>query len=420
MFIYTVKPGDSLFSISAKYGTTVDSLRAVNGLLTGEVVPGLALVINLSVYTVQPGDSLYSISQMTFVPVNVLIAANPTLNVNSLQPGMKVVIPRYPDYKVTTLGFTVLQTPELDRALIRDFAPYSTYIGIFEYHIGYDGSLSELNDQPAIDTAKGVRVAPLATITNLTATGFDRDVVTTVLRSPGLRQTLIDNIFNIVTSKGYAGVCIDFEQVAPYDRDYYSDFLRQLRDRFRPAGLVLTVAVPAKTGEDVPWLQGYDFGAIGSVVDLMFLMAYDFHEQSSEPGPVAPINDVRQTVQFALNNVSRDKLLLGVPLYGYDWPIPYSPDNPGRAIAVQDIVNLAIRYGVPIQYSQEYQSPYFQYVDESGQNHIVWFEDPRSMGIKMQLVYQYRLRGLGAWQLNLSLPQGPYLLVQFFTIRKVL
>ncbi|BCJ88531.1 hypothetical protein skT53_35160 [Effusibacillus dendaii] len=61
MFVYTVKPGDSLFLISQKYDIPIDTIRAVNGLTENNVVPGLALLITNRYYTVQPGDTLYSI-----------------------------------------------------------------------------------------------------------------------------------------------------------------------------------------------------------------------------------------------------------------------------------------------------------------------------------------------------------------------
>lgn len=419
MFVYTTRRNDTLYSIGTKYRVSVDEIRAVNGLVDTRIVPGQSLYINQPMYIVQPGDTFYSVSRMAFVPSSVLKSFNPRVDVNNLRPGMVLHIPSYPNYSVTNLGYAVLQTPEMDVSLISNFAPYLTYTSLFEYHIFADGTLSQLRDQSAIQAALGHHVGPLATVTNLTANGFDTALLTTVLHSPEARQNLVDQIFGLLTTKGYVGVNIDFESVAAEDRDYYSDFLRRLSERLKSGGYLLTVAVPPKVSEDVPWLLGYDYGAIGSVVDFVFIMAYDFHEAQSAPGPVAPIRSVRQTIEFALLNIDRNKILLGVPLYGYDWPLAASPQTVGTAISVSNAVELAMRYQVPIRYSQEAESPYFRYVDESGQNHIVWFEDPRSMSVKLLLVHEYRLKGLGAWQLNLNLPQGPWLLRKFFRIQKV-
>jgi spore germination protein len=420
MFIHTVQPGDSLFSISSRYGSSIDQIRAVNGLEETNIVPGQALLIPLFVYTVQPGDTLTSIARKAFVSLEQLKMANPSINPDLLQPEMKITIPDISNYLAGTLSFYVVRNPELDRELINDFAPYSSTISIFEYHFATNGDIAnDLNDLAAIETTWSSRVTPLATITNLTPQGFSTELVHQVLNNPTARTNLVNNIFYLVTRKGYGGVNIDFERVSAVDRDLFTGFLRLLRDRFAPAGYVLTIAVPPITGEDIPWLRGYDYGGIGSVVNFMFIMAYDWHHAGSEPGPVAPINEVRRTIEFAIGRVPRRKIILGVPLYGYDWIIPYKPGTVAPAKSNQRLIETAMRFQSPIQYSEEYKSPFFRYKDQQGQSHEVWFEDVRSMSEKMILVREYSLQGVGAWQLTLGFASGPWLLSKFFTIKKV-
>ena len=151
----------------------------------------------------------------------------------------------------------------------------------------------------------------------------------------------------------------------------------------------------------------------------MFIMAYDWHHGGSEPGPVAPITEVRRTVEFALRNVPRRKITIGMPLYGYDWTIPFTPGSVAPAISNEVAVETAMRYQSPIQYSTEFESPFFRYIDQQGITHEVWFEDVRSIGAKMLLIHEYGLHGLGAWQLTLGFTPGPWLLTKFFTIMKV-
>ncbi|PRR96113.1 sporulation protein [Bacillus atrophaeus] len=421
MFIHTVQPGDSLFSISRRYGSPIDQIRGVNGLEEMNIVPGQALLIPLYVYTVQTGDTLTSIAARAFVPLTQLRAANPSVNPNTLQPGMKITIPQISkNYLAGNLSFYVIRNPDLDRALIYDFAPYSSSISIFEYHFAPNGDIvNELNDIAAIEATWEKRVTPLATITNLTPGGFSTDLVHQVVNNPTARTNLVNNIFYLVSRKGYGGVNIDFEQVSAGDRDLFTGFLRQLRDRLKPAGYALTIAVPAKTSDHIPWLRGYDYGGIGAVVDFMFIMAYDWHHAGSEPGPVAPITEVRRTIEFAIGRVPRRKLILGVPLYGYDWILPYTPGTVASAISNQNSIETAMRYQSPIQYSAEFQSPFFRYRDQQGRSHEVWFEDVRSMSEKMITIREYGLQGIGAWQLTLGFKPGPWLLRKFFTIKKV-
>ena len=420
MFFHEVQTGESLFTISNQYRISIDELRRVNGLEETNIVPGQALLVPLYTYIVQPGDTLIDIARKSFLSLEQLTNANPTVNPVALQPGIRLTIPDISNYLASGLNFYVVRSPEMDQALIRNFAPYSTSISIFEYHFLSNGDIANtLNDLTAIQTTWNYRVRPLVTITNLTPEGFSPELVHQVLNSPTARTNLVNNISYLVTNRGYGGVNIDFERVMAEDRDLFTGFLSELRDRLQPLGRTLTIAVPAKTNEEIPWLRGYDYGGIGSVVDFMFIMAYDWHHAGSAPGPVAPITEVRRTVEFALRYVPSRKIILGVPLYGYDWIIPYSPGSIAAAISNQNAVETAIRYQSPIQYSTEFESPFFRYTDQQGLTHEVWFEDVRSMGAKMLLIREYRLQGIGAWQLTLGFTQGPWLLTKFFTIRKV-
>jgi spore germination protein len=420
MFVYTVKQGDSLFSISMKYNASLDPIRNINELTNGNIVPGQALFIPQSIYTVQPGDSLYLISKMSFIPVDTLAAVNNIWNPSQISPGMRLVIPELPQYTIQSMGFVTLRTPEQDQELSSQLAPLVTLMPLFEYHFYTDGSLSELNDQVAIETARAHKSAPLATITNLTETGFSEELTHHVLNHPEIRERLINNIFNLVSTKQYAGVTIDFEGIGEEDRDLFSGFLRQLRDRLKTRNYIVSIAVPPKPTEDIPWLKGYDYGAIGSVMDFVFIMAYDWHHSGSAPGPVAPISEVRQTIEFALTNMNRKKVLLGMPRYGYNWTLPDTQQSVGRATSSLRATMLAMKHQVPIRYSEQFQAPFFNYVDETGHQHIVWFEDSRSFGEKFKLVREYQLGGMGAWQLALGFPQAPWLMRKFFTIEKII
>ncbi|WP_026693138.1 glycoside hydrolase family 18 protein [Peribacillus kribbensis] len=420
MFIHIVKKGDTLYSISRRYRASLEQLRNVNGLEGEVVVPGQALLLPLYTYVVQPGDTLTRIAKKAFVTMEQLRRANPGITSQVLQAGSSISIPDISNYLAATLGFYVIRSPELDVQLVNDFAPYSSLISMFEYHItGAGGIANNLNDKAAIEATWKNRVTPLATITNLSYGGFSPELAGTVLNNPAARRNLVDNIYNLLKRKGYGGVNIDFERVRAQDRDLFTGFLRQLRDRLNPEKLALTIAVPAKTSEEISWLRGYDYGGIGSVVNYMFIMAYDWHHSGSEPGPVAPITEVRRTIEFAIRTVPRRKIIIGVPLYGYNWSIPYRPGTVASAISNQGAIETALRHEAPIQYSEEYQSPFFRYTDQAGQTHEVWFEDVRSMSEKIRMVRAYGLQGIGAWQLTLGFPQGVWLLRKFFRIRKV-
>lgn len=419
MFIYVVKTGDSIFSIATKFQVSLDSIRIINGLNTEGLVPGQDLLIPTNMYIVQPGDSLYSISQLSFISVDTIRLYN-GLKSDRLMIGMRLYLPPRPKYEAEGFSYITPSTPENEQSLVLAFAPINTFFGVFQYHFLEDGSLSTLNDQHLISISRENKVAPLAVITNLTATGFNPEITRRVLDTPEIRERLITNIYNLIKTKNYAGVNIDFELIRETERDMYSGFLRSLRERLRPEGYITSVAVPAKTNDVIPWLKGYDYGGIGAAVDFVFLMAYDWHETSSPPGPVAPINDVRQTIQYALNHMRANKIILGVPRYGYDWTMSDGNVASAQAVSVASAQETALKYRVPIQYSTGYQQAFYQYRDETGKRHIVWYENARARAQKLQLFVHYRLRGIGAWQLGLHFPQSATLVKEFTKTKKIL
>ncbi|MCZ8515191.1 glycosyl hydrolase family 18 protein [Paenibacillus filicis] len=418
MFIYTVKYGDSLFRISSKYQVSMESIRNVNGLTDSTIVPGEALIVPASYYIVQPGDSLYAISQISFIPIPSLRSAN-RLQSDVLTVGMRLVLPSRIKYPSEGLSYLLPATPEQTEETARNFSTYNTYYGIFEYHITEGGNLSTLdNDESAIRASRKYHVAPLATITNLTPAGFSPELTRQVLNSPTLRNELINNIYTLVKDKNFAGVNIDFERVSEDERDLYTGFLKQLSERLKPEDYYISVALPVKRTENE--YRGYDYGGIGSVVDFVFIMAYDFHEAHSDPGPVAPIDEIRKTLDYAIQKMSSHKIIVGVPRYGYDWTIANGSVISGKAVSVATATETASKYEVPILYSIQYQQPYFSYWDLDGRRHIVWFEDARARAAKFQLFIDYKLRGVGAWQLGLNFPQSVFLVSHFFTVKKVL
>ncbi|MFT8872832.1 MAG: glycosyl hydrolase family 18 protein [Sporolactobacillus sp.] len=419
MFVYVVKQGDSLFGISRKFDIPVETIRSVNGLSATNIVTGQALLITSAIYTVQPGDSFWSIARAAHVPLNALLRANPGVQPDKLQPGMRLTIPPVPTRPATHFSYSQLRTPALDQAVIAENATYLTYIGLFETHFNWDGDLSPLDDGAAVLASWRGRVTPVMTVTNLTESGFNAALVQHMLNTPSAQAALIDNMINRAVSRGYGGINIDFEGVLASDREAFTAFLQVLKSRTQAAKLNLSIAVPAKTDDTVPWVRGYDYEAIGAIVDQFFIMAYDFHHAGSEPGPTAPITAVMDTVKYAAGLIDRKKIILGTPFYGYDWVIPYNPQQPGRAITYSAATNLAMSEQVPIYYLEPDQSAYFYYTDDGGRNHVVWFEDVRSLFVKAELAAGERLGGIGTWQINYAMPQYPWVFTHYFQIRKV-
>ena len=134
---------------------------------------------------------------------------------------------------------------------------------------------------------------------------------------------------------------------------------------------------------------------------------------------VAPLPNVRQVVEYALTEIPAHKIWLGVPNYGYDWPLPYvQGKTKATSISSQQAVALARTYGADIQYDDRAQAPYFHYTARDGIVHEVWFEDARSIQAKLALIPEYGLTGAGYWNLMRSFPQNWLVLSSLYQIRQ--
>ena len=131
----------------------------------------------------------------------------------------------------------------------------------------------------------------------------------------------------------------------------------------------------------------------------MLLMAYDWGNPASPPMAVAPLNQVRRVVQYALEHIPAEKIYLGIPNYGYDWTLPFQEGRAARSLSNQEAVALAAERYAAIRFDQTAQTPWFRYMDLQGQEHEVWFEDVRSWLEKFRLVREYKLKGFTVWQI---------------------
>lgn len=107
---------------------------------------------------------------------------------------------------------------------------------------------------------------------------------------------------------------------------------------------------------------------------------------------------------------------MGIPNYGYDWPLPFRQGSRAQSISNQEAVALAVQNRVAIRFDQAAQSPWFRYVNGQGREHEVWFEDARSIRAKLELARSRGLYGVGYWNLMRPFPQNWALLNSLYEI----
>ena len=426
MQIHVIRSGDSLWNLSRAYNTTVEAISSANELNeTSGLVIGQALVIPIigSYYWVAPGDNLYIISQRVNVPVNVLAQINNIQNPSQLQTGMRLYIP--PKNKPTKeiAAYVNLETSrENASAQISEVANQLTYANIFSYNVNLDASLTPpVNADKAVEAAINNNVAPLMVIANIEEGGFSEELITVILSSESLQNTLFNNALTIMEEQGYRGIDFDFEFLGKANREKYNIFIQRAVDFFRPKGyLVSSALAPKLSTEQIGTLyEGHDYAAHGQILDFVFLMTYEWGWSGGPPMAVAPINEVRKVMEYAITQMPRNKIMMGIPLYGYDWTLPYvSGGQFAKVVSPQRAIELANQYGATIQYDYTAQAPFFHYYDAEGKQHIVWFEDARSIQAKFNLVKNLGIRGFFYWSLGPDFPQNWLLIEDNFTVVK--
>lgn len=181
-------------------------------------------------------------------------------------------------------------------------------------------------------------------------------------------------------------------------------------------GYQVSVALAPKYSDNQPGVlyEGMDYGGLGAAANWVVLMTYEWGYTYGPPMAVAPINQVRRVVEYALTKIPSEKICLGVPNYGYDWPLPYERGvTAAQTLGNIEAVQIAVFYGVPILFDETAKSPYFRYW-QYGVEHEVWFEDVRSWKEKFRLVEEYGLRGITVWQLMKLFRAGWVLLDSMF------
>ncbi len=424
MIIYVVAPGDSIFSIAQKYDVPPGKIISDNELTNPDaLVVGQTIVVLGAGYqvVVKPGDTLFSIASQNHVPLSALQKANPTVAPLRLRPGQVLTVPA-PQKKLGVLEVNGYVLPGIDLQTLRKTLPHLTYLSIFAYEVKPDASLTSMEDTPLIQAARQAGVAPVMVVNNIeSGGGFSSDIANAILGDMALQQRLLDNIVDVMQTKGYVGLDIDFEYIYPEDRAAYNHFLQMAAERMHALGYTLSTAVAPKTspGQKGLLYEAHDYAAHGRAADHVILMTYEWGYTYGPPMAIAPLREVKKVLDYAVTEIPRSKILMGMPNYGYDWTLPYQPGTAAKTISNTGAVDLARKAKTVIQYDPAAASPFFHYRSDDRQDHIVWFEDARSIRAKLQLAHSYPVGGVSYWTINRYFPQAWLVQDALFDIRKV-
>lgn len=425
MTIHVVQPGDTVALIAQQYGVSPQRILTDNGIArTQTLVVGQALLILFpeTAYTVRPGDTLGTIAEQFGTTVSVLLQNNPSLIFSrTVYPGQTIVI-RFKDPKRREIPVNAYAYPDIQRDVLRRALPYLTYLTIFGYGFTAQGELIPADDAELINLAYEYQTAPVMLLSSITEEGnFSGERASLLFRDLQLQNKVLGNVVEVMLEKGYVGLDIDFEYINADDREPFTRFVQNAADRMHQYGFFVNVDLAPKNSSAQAGLlyEGHDYAALGAAADTVLLMTYEWGYTYGPPMAVAPIDKVREVVAYAVTEIPNEKIMLGIPNYGYDWILPFERGvTRATAIGNQYAVEIAARNNAEIQFDQTSQSPYFTY-SRNGLNHVVWFEDVRSIQAKLELLEEFLLRGAGYWNAMRPFAQNWALLAALYDIRKV-
>ncbi len=374
MDIYVVRAGDTIDSIAQKLETDPEQLIYDNQLVYPyELAVGQALFCECC----SAGRNTGTTEGITAIRNDFVRCRNATRAVS-----------------VSGYAYPFISPWVLEQTL-----PFLSELAVFSYGFTMEGELVPPmygEDEWMIEKALSFGTQPILTLTPLGPDGrFNNRLIHSVVNSGEYTAALIDNLLAVMGEKRYRGVDIDFEYILAEDRDAFTEFVRQVADVMRQNGYHTSVALAPKTSSEQQGLlyEGKDYRALGEIADHVLLMTYEWGYTYGPPMAVAPINQVRRVVEYAVTQIDPEKIDLGIPNYGYDWPLPYER-GVTRATTINNVqaVRIAIEQGAEIFFDPVAESPYFNYT-ENGVDHEVWFEDVRSLLAKFDLLREYGLRG---------------------------
>lgn len=407
MPIHVVKSGETIYSIAQLYDASADRIVYDNELAAQQnLVPGQALLILMPsrVHIVREGQTVEQIAEEYSITVKNLYQNNPfLLNQTYLLEGQSLVI-SYEGEPLMQGRISGYAYPFIEPYILREVLLYIDEILIFSYGFTAEGELipPQIDETWVIQEAWNQQVEPILVLTPFAEAGtFNSGLIQILSENETVQDNLIENLLETVREKGYVGVDVDFEYIRPEDRVGYADFVNRLRETMNENGYRVSVALAPKTSSYQKGLlyEAMDYHLLGQSANTVFLMTYEWGYTYGPPLPVAPLPNVRQVLEYALTEIPKEKIVLGIPNYGYSWPLPYERGvTKARLIGNVEANVIAAERGVEIQYDERYQSPFFYY-EIGGRRYEVWFEDVRSIYAKLQLAAEKDIRGVGYWNL---------------------
>ena len=263
-----------------------------------------------------------------------------------------------------------------------------------------DGSVTtEKEDLDLVRATRRRGVQAFATVVNRAPGGaFDGDIAAAILATEESRSRHVATLVRLVVDKGYDGLDLDWELVKPADRDRFSAFVEELAAALHDKDRLLAIAVFPKDSEPGRWdtQKAADYKRLGAAVDEFKVMTYSYSGGWSDPGPQTPLGWAHEVLAFAESQVPAEKVLMGVPFYGFDWH-----GDETTAVHWKDADAKRREVGAELLRHDGSGEAAYTYTDDDGVTHAVWFQDRTAVAAKTGLLTRKHadIAGIAIWQM---------------------
>jgi spore germination protein len=262
-----------------------------------------------------------------------------------------------------------------------------------------DGTVTaEREDLDLVQSTRRNGAQAFATVVNRKpGGGFDGAIAARILATPASRHAHLEALAKLVVDKGYDGLDLDWELVPVADRDRFSAFVEELASALHQEDRLLSIAVFPKESEPGAWVtqKAADYQRLGAAVDEFKVMTYSYSGGWSGPGPQTPLAWADRVLTFAASQVAPQKVLMGVPFYGFDWH-----GEAATALQWRDAAAKLKELGMTASRHAASQEATFHY-EQDGVAHTVFFQDRTAIAAKLGLLTSKHatLAGIAVWQM---------------------
>ena len=371
------------------------------------------------VYVSRRGDTLLSVARRFHLPPEELARYNALTDPTRLVPGLALAIPAPSGEGRREIVVAACADAALFPLSAGEAMRYATFLCSLSCRMTGEGLLLPPADGELVRAARADGAAPLLCVTNLAGNGaFSADLAHRVLTDGCVQDIFFAQLLSVLETRGYCGAYLYLMYLYPFDRERLGAFLRRAAALLHERGFFLLSAAPPRESGAVG--EAHDYALHAECADWVVLTTYDWGNAAGEPQPVSPLGAVRRVLDRAVEQIPREKILLGVSNHACSWTLPWRPGQEASLMSNTAAVNLAVSAGAAVHFDEDAAASRFRYRDDAGVLHELWFEDLRSFLSRFALVREYGLGGMSLWTVNAPNPPLMSAQEELFTAAKLI